>query len=541
VAFTAIAPMPKPRRTASPSKKPAVVQPKPVPPAPAPQSLLDFNQVLIRLAEPLPAAPTPMFSNTTAEALGRLVAVLQDLRSPNGWDPTIPQTPENLLPYVTDEAIDLLETVEADLDAQCQSSPVTSTAGSQQSSPAICQPLEHWAPHLLWSIARSSYRTMRLLEGAIATVQLSPAPGYPAPRPKPPALQQGILRLAALLEMEMEGVCHTWDLITQQQPLTPRPPLAAIYACESQHLPQSIPADAFLQRLQQQIISIAPELEPLLIEVSAMAPAGTCEAAALIPGREWQTVQLRLRLELEFLAMDCEPGDKHCPSVPAPGNDSILHFTDLTWLEAYRETLLRQYWMEGLPQLLGVEAITQTPPPTTEEILPQLIQAACQVADQQAVWLEAQPLLQIQPHLSAVAPMLLWRINRSAYETMQMLGGGHGQLLCPGADWETGSLRLVARLLIKTTDHDWSFDLTSNQLSNETAPLMQQGIAQFLQGPYANQTLLVESLLAQIHHELLAQAPELQHLMDGTGVDWLTPEAELSAGLQLQLGFELMR
>ncbi len=496
--------------------------------------------MLIRLKEPLPAISTRVFSTATAEALGRLVAVLQDLRSPNGWDPTIPQTPENLLPYLTDEVVDLLETVEADLDAQSQSSPITSAAGAQQCSLAICQPMDHWAPRLLWSIARSSYGTMRLMEGAIATVQLSPVPGHPAPRPKPPTLQRGILRLAALLEMEMAGVCHTWDLITQQSPLTPRPPLAAIHACESQPLPQSIPADAFLQRLQQQIISIASELQPLLTGVSAIAPVENWEAAALIPGREWQTVQLRLRLELEFLAMDCESGDEHCPSVPAPGNDSTLHFTDTAWLEAYRETLLRQYWMEGLSQLLGVEAITQTPPPTTEEILPQLIQAACEVADQQAVWLEAQPLLQVQPRLSAVASLLLWRINRSAYETMQMLGGVPGQLLCPGADWKTGSLRLVARLLIKTTDHDWSFDLTGNQLSNETAPLIQQGIVQFLQGPYANQTLLVESLLAQVHHELLAQAPELQHLMDGTGVDWLTLDAEHSAGLQLQLGFELM-
>lgn len=535
MAFTAIAPMPKPRRTASPSKKPATQPEAPVLTARTPQTMQDFNQVLMRLEEPLPCAKPPTFSRATAAALGRLVAVLQDLRSPNGWDSTIPQTPESLLPYTTDEAIDLLEAIETDLDAQSQSPEVAPASRSALSSPAVCQPLEHWAPRLLWSIARSSYGTMRLLEGAIATVQLSPAPGSSS-RSQAPTLHQGILRLAALLEMEMEGASYTWDLITQQPPLTPHPPLDKIHACESQMLTQPIPANAFLRQLQQAIVSIAPELAPLLTGVTAM---GNCEATALIPGREWQTVRLRLRLELEFLAMDCEPDDEN--GAPAPENDSTLHFTETAWLATYQETLLRQYWMEVLPQLAGVAAVTQTPPPTTDEILPQLIQDACNVADQQAVWTETQPLLQQHPRLSTIAPLLLWRISRSAYETMQLLGGIRCRVLYPGADWETGTLRLVAHLLIKTPDHDWSFDLSSGQLSQDAPPLVQQGIAQFLQEPHANQLLLVESLLAQIHHELLAHAPELQSLMDGTGVDWLTLEGEQAAGLQLQLGFELMR
>ena len=56
-------------------------------------------------------------SSKAIAAMQQLMAVVEQLRSPtSGWQPDQPQTPDQLLPYVSEEACNLLDALEASLD-----------------------------------------------------------------------------------------------------------------------------------------------------------------------------------------------------------------------------------------------------------------------------------------------------------------------------------------------------------------------------------------------------------------------------------------
>jgi len=77
------------------------------------KNLDDFlNQTLIKFIDPVAfdsvSQPNEIPANLV-EAMQGLVNIIAHLRSANSaWPPNLPQTPENLIPYVTEEASEVL-------------------------------------------------------------------------------------------------------------------------------------------------------------------------------------------------------------------------------------------------------------------------------------------------------------------------------------------------------------------------------------------------------------------------------------------------
>ncbi|HEY9643164.1 MAG TPA: hypothetical protein V6C57_21930 [Coleofasciculaceae cyanobacterium] len=139
--------------------------------------------------------------------------------------------------------------------------------------------------------------------------------------------------------------------------------------------------------------------------------------------------------------------------------------------------------------------------------------------------------------LKDLTPWLLWGIARSAYGAMRLLEGTAATVLQPDQRWQSGILRLVAFLAVKTPSFSYSFDLVTQQavpeiLGNDR--LIQLGDSTL----YPKPTTIVEAtrlLVAQIQ----TTTPALQPFLQDIHTEILIPgQSWQPATLQLQLGFE---
>jgi hypothetical protein len=139
--------------------------------------------------------------------------------------------------------------------------------------------------------------------------------------------------------------------------------------------------------------------------------------------------------------------------------------------------------------------------------------------------------------LKDLTPWLLWGIARSAYGAMRLLEGTSATVLQPDQLWQTGILRLVALLEIKTPSYSYGFDLVTQQVGTEmlgTDRLIQLGDSTL----YPEPTTIAEAtdlLVAQMR----ATTPDLQPFLGTIHTEILIPDQSWQpATLQLHLGFE---
>ena len=502
------------------------------------QELTHFNleaiaKTVFRLVDATPQVPPakpPEMSLQVMKTLQRLVAIIGKLQSPEGgWPADLEPTVENLLPYVTEEAYEVLDALQVDGVAP----QVSLTEALEEVLQMTALPgyllIEDLIPRLLWYVARGSYELMRLLCGVEASV-FEPSQGW----------RTGVLRLVAVLEAKLGGDRHwSLDLATNQPPAQVLTEQALIRSEEDTFCQQPTWLAAFSDQLLQQIQAVTPEasifLQPVTIE-------------ALTPSQNWESGALQLRLAFEFTE-GTKPvvADANAVSGAQSGDPELsLKFADATTLEQYVQSLVRQPLTAAIAQLPATcawsrDRILASQPP---QALSMIVEAAALIAEAVPNAKELGQDCSTHPGilLDRWLPQLLWQLTSSSYEVMHWMGGMQASVLLPGDRWQTGTLRLWAMLAIKTAEADWHFDISTGQLLKAAPSNLPSSTILRLDAPGKSQGLQrAETVLTMLGGQIQATAPFLQVLMQGTAMqlqEATNPWQE--ATLKLEVGLELM-
>ncbi|PZV08060.1 MAG: hypothetical protein DCF22_20940 [Leptolyngbya sp.] len=493
------------------------------------------------LLEELTTAPT--ISAIAVTAMHRLIKQISLLRSPEGgWNKTSQPTPETLSPYVSDEIDEVLESLEPDSLSPSLTNPLTL--------------LESLISPLLWSVARSSYPIMQLIEGIRVCV------GRPEKQWIP-----GILRLAVILNITTPQVQCAWDLVTLGTPNLGMDRTLQVQA-ELDDFP-SITANVDNSDskgwVDRQLAGICDRLKmvPALDDLQQGLTANL-----LLPGWDWQVGTVQLKLNFEFL--------------PQLLQDAGLNYREcLNWVEAELVEEIDPRTFANYSEASPLTQISVTDIPDPSFMAAAIVRLAgnqeeyAQFALQQAF---TQPLHRIQQTANRVAleeraiavineayristltysavgnsfcllqpellmdeliPKLLWHITRSSYTIANWIGGLTYQLLQPKSDWVSGTLRLMAVLEVTARDAPWFVDLGSGRfVTRDSWQLPSGAIVQSLtQAP-----ILLETLVDQRVQDIQRTAPEIGHMRNGIAIEWLTSDQDWQPGhLCLHLGVEFV-
>ncbi len=275
--------------------------------AASPQHISQTVLKLTGLPELRRVLTLPETAPDALERLQQLVMVLGQLRTmlatQSQIEATLPKlepTPENLAPYVEDEAYEVLAALERHAER---------AAGARlgERHPALQRymTIESLMPRLLWYIARSHYPVMQLLGGMTAKIlvpspQLSPLSQLSPSSPSrlstlstssdevQDEVQVGMLRLAAILTLKCAGISWQIDLATHQPPQTAM--AGSTYVQSAQH-PEPIAVADWIAQMVDRFQTNTPELQlflnPLAVDI-------------LVPGCDWQSGSIQLQLALTF-------------------------------------------------------------------------------------------------------------------------------------------------------------------------------------------------------------------------------------------------
>ncbi|MBW4580993.1 MAG: hypothetical protein KME42_15610 [Tildeniella nuda ZEHNDER 1965/U140] len=534
------------------------------------------QRTVIKVVEPLlcqQAIAIPAHSQAALVAMQRLVAMINTLRSSplasldRASERLLSeaQTLEALLPYVSEEAYDVLEALrdeERHLKAAMggQPSAVTSLhllTPSSLSSPHPFIAIDTLIPSLLWALARSSYSAMQLIEGVRAKCW-QPEPGWSC----------GMLRLVVMLEAETPSARWCFDLATgySAEKLLA---LDAIVQTDECILPlrQTAAAgdrngsiDAAYQ-VDHQLTAIVQSLQAERFRLKTLLQGVAVEL--LQPGSGWQTGNLRLRLGFTFstqtlTASSQEEVPMHPELIeaelmeeaigitqgrPSPVSatpltrtiavmakthvsvvnpvsralspTTLVRVTDADHLEHYTQRLTQQQLVQSLVQLQS----QQTNGDDESVQLTLIVQAAIACAHQLStpgtgLW---QPMLL----MDELVPQLLWSLTSSTYEIMQLLGGIPAQVLQPNANWQQGTLRLLAALHLKATDVDYTLDLsTGRSVLINTTQLASDAIVH-TRNTVCSQPTSIATLIAHLEQQLDDAMLSYSLLRGGVAIAWL--------------------
>lgn len=539
------------------------------------------SQTILRLqpasSESASGAVSP-HSAPTLVAMQHLVEMIRKLRSPaNGWPTEGMTTPDSLLPYVSEEAYDVLDTLTG------QASDAGSNAAGREQPPSSVnlplpatvswpmpslvqqqfsglQSVEALIPQLLWQIAQSSYTVMQLIEG-ICVCCCSPAKVVGSEMNSD--YQVGMLRLVVLLEVEAPTIRWCFDLATSRPPMSLLTEDTLIVSDEIRLLNQSGLAtdpghrvESLLQGVLQQIDATAPTLIPLLKGIPI---------ELLQPGANWQSGTLQLRLGFEFTAQagkrlrevipaelaDIAVSDTHdrdedtsttltppeeTKSAPySPGSATMVRLADSALLQPFIQVAIQQALVKNQPRF-------DQPASQPEQQLLSIVTAAYETADRVDAWLQSSlTLYQPELLLDEFVPKLLWRITRSSYAAMQLLGGVEAKILQPQTDWQTGTLRLVATLKLMTAEMGWSLDLAKGWPSFNPVLSPDPESVVVANTISCQQPTLIASISETLLQTMHDKVPELELLLNGMPVEWIEAEQEWQAcRLWLDLNLEFM-
>jgi hypothetical protein len=505
----------------------------------------------------------PVSSDRAIATLQNLVHLLQQLRSTR--HPSLMEcclTPEELAPYVLEEALDVLDALQTDAGYP---------ASSSLASPLMR--LDRLVAPILWAIARSAYPVMELLEGTPATAGLPGEPRIP-----------GVLRLVPLLELSTPTQSWRFDLATGQEPqslidpnlqIQPEKPLVLDFStAQETHPPTIYSAHQLLQSLLNHLAACNATLQALFQGLPV---------DLLFPQRSWLRGELVLSLDFEFVAQDVtrlrtefssfqtnwveaelleeqEPensGEPVLDSQPSPMPLSVMELPP-SWLEPAtfiriaEQPLLDRLteWAHQQVMAIAIAHLHQAiSSPASKDPALTIIHTA-EALEHWADQCSQQNFSLLQPELliDELIPKLLWQISRSSCTVMQWIGGIPIALLQPDCPWETGTLRLIPVLTLSTCDRTCHLDLaTGHFISSPSWPLESDAVivasgevAAISGRPTPNSCpMRVGTLLEQLLLPMKTVAPDVAMLQDTIAVEWLTPEQEWQPGqLTLCWGFE---
>ncbi|CAA9376871.1 hypothetical protein AVDCRST_MAG94-4607 [uncultured Leptolyngbya sp.] len=559
-------------------------------------TLETVRQTVLKLVNPLcqPSSSVPDLSDSALSAMQRLMEMITTLRSSQplfleGVSLLSPGAIKALLPYVSEEAYDVLEALQSEEAPVSPNSfsaaapPATQNAAPQTVSdplaplastflsPSLSESklysfiaIETLIPSLLWRIARSDYSVMHLIEGVRGRCW-QPERGWAT----------GMLRLVVMLEVEAPTVRWCFDLATGQPAEGLLEPISIIQS-EEQALPlqqSGYPGagndtsdtscqveyqlQAILQLLQSETSGLGGFLQGLAVEL-------------LQPGADWQAGKLRLRFGFEFTAQVLDLGiSEAIQSYPEPieaelmedetaiegtiataqvsivktlgrslSPAALVRASDATLLAPYIQQITRQQIAQSLCRLQKRQS-SHTNESESEQ-LTTIVQAAL-LALAHKTSLTGIGLQQPTLLLDELAPKLLWSLTRHTYEMTQLLGGVPAQVLQPGENWQQGTLRLLAVLQITAPELSYTLDLsTGRSVPVTVAPLPKDAIVQSSVAAFCQQPTAIATLADHLE-QLCDKSPEQKLLVDGFAVDWLKDvEQDWQSGtmtLSLSLAF----
>jgi hypothetical protein len=458
-----------------------------------------LRQTIVRLESPLCFVAAPEALNRPAlDAWHRLVTLIQSLQaSANNWTVERLSTPDQLLPYVHEEAEEVFSTI--------ASIPPLSVPGSP-----VFLPLDTVMAQLLWAVARSSYPVMRLIEG-VSGRYWTDASSSPC---------RGMLRLLVLLE-PVEAIAAV-DLVTWRAPVTWLRNEAVVEFKSNAWRVGDLLAD-----LQQTLAAATPTIQPYLEGLTVKV---------LSPTREWRSFPFRLRLALEFGADAAEA--RVLDRAPLP--DSAL--TE-RWVRLNQPTCcplehpaLRQHlaWLQQLETLTQVDAML-----LSDQALLPIVTVAMAAATHLTYW-QAGTFGESTAVVEELLPKLLWHLVQGSYEIMRLLGGISAQVLEPQAGWQTGLLRLVGLVKLVAPDHDATFDLAQGTIAATRLGLLPpDAVVQSWEIPSCQQPLPAASLITNLIQVLQVQTPSIAQMLAGMRVECRVGEQWQRGELQFQLGLAL--
>jgi len=487
------------------------------------------NRTVLRLHQPflLHSKTSVKFSAEALAAMRRLVGMVQRLRSPGGgWQSEATPTPENLVPYVSEEAYDLLDTLQAEKAAQIQ--PEVTIAHA----PHAFVFLETLTSQLLWAIARSSYPTMQLLEGIPATCSLEGEEWH-----------EGMLRLVVVLEAQIVDPAWLLDLATLQPPPTLLSTMAQIKCAESALVgssfdtPESV--GTCVRQIQRRAQALTPGLTPFFERSNA---------DWLAPGKDWQAGELQLRLGLEFVptleqpvSESASPSLTHLSTSPfaLPEEQPKLLTTIAETIRLADPRLLAWYNQLALQQ--PFERLLKQPSSSeSDRWLPLTVAAAYDAADR--IYGEAPlRLCFVQAEkVDKLLPRLLWTLTGSNHDIMALVGGVTAQVMPAPQPWQSGVLRLAPLVELRTETGNFSLDLATRQAPSPlVGTLRPWAIAQSAELPANIQLSDVATLLVALRQQVCLSTPELAYLFDGVSVEYQNSQTDWQTGtLYLHLSLE---
>jgi hypothetical protein len=453
-----------------------------------------------------------------------------------GWPSDRPQTPENILPYVSEEAEELLE--------QLQQAPVNATPVLGQMHRLILTPgLNRDRPvtdyHLLadllaaclWGITASSYEAMRLLEGVTAAVPSVDSESW-----------QGV-RLLPCLCFESPTLSWTLDIVTQAPVVAQALEGKVQVALTVDDLdPQPRPVHQWLQLLWQAIDQCQSPLRSL---------RQGWDVALLLPQQPWHQGRLSLDLRLVGLPQVSDgnslvppmtpalPGAE--PALPAPPHlNTLLQFTDPAWVTSFNDQVLSAL---PLPNTLNADPLLT------------LVTAAQAAMERTQSPGPLAPALATSVMLQHLWPRWRWLALQPDTPLMQLMGGVPTACLSAHQTWTAGTLQAGLSLKLRQGETHWQLDLGTGTWRTPSAELPPGTLLMLPEGgPWATQIWPWEALKAELIAALEQGSPAFRLLRAGTMVI-LNPGLPLTAktdpqkaiqetdtpvqiGLQLEITFQ---
>ncbi|HAO11458.1 MAG TPA: hypothetical protein DCQ51_09875, partial [Planktothrix sp. UBA8407] len=263
------------------------------------KNLDDFlNQTLIKFIDPVAfdsvSQPNEIPANLV-EAMQGLVNIIAHLRSANSaWPPNLPQTPENLIPYVTEEASEVLAAYQThypnyELRITNYDAPSASYSQGQKDSniqPPVILFLNTLVPQLLWNLAQSNNQLMRLLTGINAEILLPNQDWTP-----------GKLRLVASLVIKTENLQISIDLATSFFPPTLIPTEAYVQSDECSFCQHPLEVKSFLQQITHHFQDNSNQINFLTNPINT---------EIFYPKSKWEPSQINIEMGFQFI-----PDPKH--------------------------------------------------------------------------------------------------------------------------------------------------------------------------------------------------------------------------------------
>ena len=493
-------------------------------------------------AEALSSTIQPV-PDTVQLAADTLLSIMVTLcAADSGWPADQPQTADTLLPYVADEAEELLEALQQWATAPAQPSVV---------APQTPQRLAELSAFLLWTIAASSLEAMKLLEGL--------------PTEGTHQLHTAGVRLAPILKIQRDRTTDELDLAAQS-------PLSVDQALDLDTplpLPElaspSLTVGQWQDRIWQQAIALAPAL------------AQWCQGLPvqlLLPGSEW--AEAKLFLDLRIVAVPARVlARPHRSEVAAPKPLVETLFDDPVGTPEVRvwpaaaagaiaplknATLVPYHPQEDDAQTCDitftdiiplqtagfVAAIAQlqhqTKHPTTQPTNPlsplTLVQQAHRVISPTAVHEPAAfgtPALALVPQtMATLCEQVKWLWIQASQDFTPLMEGLSARRLRSGQAWTTGRVAIAGHLSLRSeANSPIVWDVTTGEWPLPELPLDGRDILHLKTATALPQELWpAAELTTHITTQVRQRSPLLACLLDGQSVtlsspqDALFPEAE---------------